>query len=76
MEEHIRICKLGGVTHPMPADLAYICSQLSTSRVMLAEKKRAGDRCQKVELAINEEDVITAIRNGGETWLRKLAATF
>ncbi|KND04967.1 origin recognition complex subunit 1 [Spizellomyces punctatus DAOM BR117] len=71
-DEHIRLCKLGNIQNPNPSDLIAVCAQLATCRLLLVEMSRAGDRRQRIRLNVNEEDVITAVRNGGEEWLRRL----
>ncbi|KAI8817388.1 P-loop containing nucleoside triphosphate hydrolase protein [Fimicolochytrium jonesii] len=70
-DEHYRLCDMGNLPAPTAYDLYGICAQLHTSRLILLEQHRAGDRSQKLQLNISEEDVVTAVQNGGEAWLKR-----
>ncbi|KAJ3163321.1 Origin recognition complex, subunit 1 [Geranomyces variabilis] len=71
-DEHLKLCTLGGVTAPRNCDIVKLCEELGVARLLITEANRAGDRRQRLQVAGAVEDVVTAVRNAGESWLANL----
>ncbi|KAJ3161742.1 Origin recognition complex, subunit 1 [Geranomyces michiganensis] len=71
-DEHLKLCKLGGVPEPRNCDLVKVCEELGTARLLITEASRAGYRTQRLQIAGAVEDVVAAVRNAEEGWLARL----
>ncbi|KAI8918618.1 P-loop containing nucleoside triphosphate hydrolase protein, partial [Powellomyces hirtus] len=72
-DEYVKLCSLGNLRQATSYTLFAICEQLNTCQLLMTEQSRAGDYSQRIQLSINTEDVITAVRSSGEEWLKRLA---
>jgi hypothetical protein len=65
-------CRLSSIEFPSFSNLNMIATHLGRYNMLITESTKAADPCQKIKLAIDEQDIISGIRLGADKTLARL----